>query len=117
MRYLRPSSYALPVLTLLMAEFLAMIAHASLSRYNDIVVAQQQHLVSELGLSDLALLTEARYTRHPSMADLHTAFQDHPVSLDHFPTGSLVAPPAHLNTLKSAIHNLNDGRSGHAIQY
>jgi hypothetical protein len=44
-------------------------------------------------LTDLCLFTEARYTRHPSMADLHTAFQDHPLALDHFPSGSLVTPP------------------------
>jgi hypothetical protein len=50
-------------------------------------------LVHQLGLSDFALFTEARYTRHPTQADLHTAFQDHPVSLDHFPSGSLIAPP------------------------
>ena len=41
----------------------------------------------------LALFTEARYTRHPSQADLHSAFQDHPLALDHFPTGTLVPAP------------------------
>lgn len=50
-------------------------------------------LVEVLGLTDLCLFTEARYTRHLSQADLHTAFQDHPLSLDHFPSGSLVPPP------------------------
>jgi len=53
-------------------------------------------LTQELGLTDLALFTEARYTRHPSQADLHSAFQDHPMSFEHFPTGSFVQPPAHL---------------------
>jgi hypothetical protein len=47
----------------------------------------------ELQLTDLCLFTEARYTRHPSMADLHSPFQDHPLSLEHFPSGSLVTPP------------------------
>jgi hypothetical protein len=50
-------------------------------------------LVRELQLTDLCLFTEARYTRHPSMADLHSAFQDHPLALEHFPSGSLAAPP------------------------
>jgi hypothetical protein len=50
-------------------------------------------LVEWLGLSDLCLFTEARYTRHLSLADLHAPFQDHPVSLEHFPSGSLVRPP------------------------
>ena len=49
-------------------------------------------LVRELGLSDLALFTEARYTRHPSLADLHSPFQDYPMALEHFPSGSLVPP-------------------------
>ena len=50
-------------------------------------------MVGRLRLTDLCLFTEARYTRHPSMADLHSAFQDHPLALDHFPSGSLVSPP------------------------
>ena len=49
-------------------------------------------LVQRLGLTDLCLFTEARYTRNPSLADLHSAFQDHPTSLEHFPSGSLVGP-------------------------
>lgn len=53
----------------------------------------QAKMVKELSLTDLCLFTEARYTRHPSQADRHTPFQDHPVSLEHFPTGSIVAPP------------------------
>jgi hypothetical protein len=50
-------------------------------------------LVAALALSDPALFTEARYTRNPSIADLHSAFQDGPASLDHFPSGSLVVAP------------------------
>jgi hypothetical protein len=53
-------------------------------------------LVSELGLSDLALSTEARYTRHLTLADRHSAFQDHPTSFDHFPSGSIFLPPSQL---------------------
>lgn len=49
--------------------------------------------VQGLDLTDLSLFTEARYTRHLSQADRHTAFQDHPLSLEHFPSGSLVLPP------------------------
>ena len=45
---------------------------------------------------DLCLFTEARYTRHPVMADVNSLFQDSPLSLEHYPTGSLMAPPAHL---------------------
>jgi hypothetical protein len=50
-------------------------------------------LVRRLGLTYLALFTEARYTRHPSQADRFTPFQEHPTSLEHFPSGSIAAPP------------------------
>ncbi|OIP86609.1 MAG: hypothetical protein AUK37_02895 [Rhodobacterales bacterium CG2_30_65_12] len=53
-------------------------------------------LVGQVGLTDLALFTEARYARHPSMADLHTAFQDNPMSFEHFPAGSFVPLPESL---------------------
>jgi len=53
-------------------------------------------MVSTLGLTDITLFTEARYTRHPSQADRHSAFQDHPGSMEHFPTGSFVAPSQRL---------------------
>lgn len=53
----------------------------------------RQALVRDLHLTDLALFTEARYTRHLAMADHHAAFQDHPVSLEHFPSGALTRPP------------------------
>lgn len=57
-------------------------------------IAGEADLVARLGLSDLALFTEARYTRHPSLADLATPFQDSPASFEHFPSGSFVSPPA-----------------------
>lgn len=56
-------------------------------------IEQRRQLVSSLDLTDLALFTEARYTRNASQADLHSAFQDHPLALDHFPSGSLVPAP------------------------
>jgi hypothetical protein len=49
-------------------------------------------LVRELQLTDLCIFTEARYTRHPAMADNHAPFQEHPTALDHFPSGSLLLP-------------------------
>ena len=55
-----------------------------------------RNLAEQLGLTDLALFTEARYGRHRSLADLHSAFQDAPMAMEHFPSGSLVAPPSTL---------------------
>jgi len=60
-----------------------------------LVHGNRYHLVAEMGLSDLALFTEARYTRHPTQTDLHTAFQDHPMAIEHFPSGSLIPPQRH----------------------
>lgn len=49
-------------------------------------------LVKELHLTDLCLFTEARYTRHPALADRHAPFQEHPTAFEHFPSGSLLLP-------------------------
>ncbi|HSO18322.1 MAG TPA: hypothetical protein VLT88_02625 [Desulfosarcina sp.] len=49
--------------------------------------------VAHLGLTDLCLFTEAGYTRHLSQADGHAAFQNHPLALEHFPSGSITVPP------------------------
>ncbi len=50
-------------------------------------------LVRSLFLTDPALFTEARYTRHLSLSDRFAPFQDHPMAFEHFPSGSLVSPP------------------------
>ena len=55
-------------------------------------VPARREIVAALELTDLAIWTEARYTRHPSQADLFSAFQDLPSSLEHFPAGSIVPP-------------------------
>lgn len=60
---------------------------------NNARVLDMSKMARELELSDLSLFTEARYTRHLSQSDLHSAFQDHPLSMEHFPSGSLVMPP------------------------
>ncbi len=91
---MRKSTLCLFLLGAQVALFTAMLLHARLQGPR---AAQQRQpgarLVKQLGLTDLCLFTEARYTRHPAMADRHAAFQDHPMGLDHFPSGSLLAPP------------------------
>ena len=59
--------------------------------------AEKREIVRALGLADLCLFTEARYTRHPAAADRFTPFQDHPLSLEHFPSASILRPPPHLS--------------------
>ncbi len=62
-------------------------------REDDPRIEQKGMMVRDLELTDLCLFTEANYTRHISQADRHTPFQDSPMVLDHFPSGSLVPPP------------------------
>lgn len=76
---------------------LAMLGHGQM-RYHfhdHAVLVAKQNLVSQLGLTDFALWTEARYTRHPSQTDFFSAFQDFPAALEHFPAGAIIAPPQH----------------------
>jgi len=72
---------------------LAAVLHARAERRaRSAEVEAMAGLARRLGLTDLALFNEARYTRHLSQADRFAPFQDHPVALEHFPSGSVVAP-------------------------
>lgn len=94
---LRPSAFAMIVLgSLASAAAATLLDAARLQRGHAATLAHNSALVTQHGLTDLAMFTEARYTRHRAVADLHSAFQDHPQGLEHFPSGSLLPPPAHL---------------------
>lgn len=67
------------------------------------ILQEQKDAVRTLSLTDLCLFTEARYTRHLSQADVHSAFQDHPLSLELSPSGSLTYPPRKLWTSEHAL--------------
>lgn len=90
----RPSHWLLLPLAGAALTLLSFADAARLARIREAARPEAQALVQRLGLTDLALFTEARYTRHPSQSDLHSAFQNHPVALEHFPSGSLVRAPA-----------------------
>ncbi|WIM04811.1 MAG: hypothetical protein OHM77_08865 [Candidatus Nitricoxidivorans perseverans] len=92
----RPSSIAFALLAVAASGFLLTFADAAFLRGARLPVrAETAGLAARLGLTDIALFTEARYTRHPTQADLHSAFQDHPLAFEHFPTGSLHSPIRH----------------------
>jgi hypothetical protein len=102
--FLRKSSLALTLAGIGVLLIGLMFTHAWLQRQADLpLIDHAAGVVADLELTDLSLFTEARYTRHPSQADLQSAFQDHPVALEHFPTGSLVAPPAALRRLNGNL--------------
>lgn len=92
---LRPATLALGILGSLVLGFMLTFADAAWHS-STADQATRRALVRELGLTDLSLFTEARYTRHPSQADIHTPFQDHPGALEHFPSGALMSPPPNL---------------------
>jgi len=74
---------------------LLMLGHGQVRYYlkDQEMLAAKQELVVELCLTDFAIWTEARYTRHPSQADFFSAFQEFPGSFEHFPAGAIIAPP------------------------
>jgi hypothetical protein len=93
----RKSTFFFAFLGLGAFSFALMVAHAQY-RSADAQAAwsEKARMVERLELSDLCLFTDARYARHPSMADRHTAFQDSPMAMEHFPSGTLILPPPHL---------------------
>ena len=50
-------------------------------------------ITTALMLTDISFSNDARYTRNPTQADIFSAFQDYPGSIEHFPSGSVVPPP------------------------
>lgn len=50
-------------------------------------------ITATLKLTDISFSDDARYTRNPSQADIFSAFQDYPGSIEHFPSGSVTPPP------------------------
>jgi hypothetical protein len=98
-RFARKSHRALAFLAVVGALFLLTYADAAWLRVQRAPgLVREAVLVERLKLTDLCLFTEARYTRHPSQADLHSAFQDHSAAFEHFPSGSLLPPPSTLTT-------------------
>jgi len=74
--------------------FLMIHYPASTAEFHRMKLKHGKDLVKELHITDLCLFTEARYTRHITQADMHSPFQDHPTSMEHFPSGSIVKPPS-----------------------
>ena len=73
--------------------FLLLPLHARHVQQSGGYAKLQSGQLRSLHVTDLCLATEARYTRHPAMADRHAPFQEHPLALEHFPSGSLILPP------------------------
>jgi hypothetical protein len=90
----RKSDVFLLWLAVSICALLAVFVHAHYKRQNDApFLKERMSMVDKYGLTDLCLFTDARYTRNPAIADFAAPFQDHPVSMEHFPSGSIISPP------------------------
>jgi hypothetical protein len=90
---MRPASY-LCLALLMLVTFGTVLIHSLIDKRRAYVSTWQEtrKVVQVLGLADLAVSTEARYTRHPAQSDPLAPFMDHPGGLEHFPSGSFLAP-------------------------
>lgn len=101
----RPGPTGRTVIVLTTVEALALIAltvaGATTTREDCRYRQVNRRIVRELRFTDFALSNGTSYCRHPSQADLFAPHGDHPSAIEHFPAGSLVAPPAILSTSSS----------------
>ncbi len=101
---LRKSNLFFLYLAVNLILFSLLFVHASFKKEAGTgAIKEKGEMVRTFGLTDLCLFTEANYTRHLSQADLHTPFQDSPMSLEHFPSGSIAAPPLGLRKINGKM--------------
>ena len=94
---MRPASGAALGLLLLLITATALLEHGRVVAERQRAALPMLHIaVAGLGLTDLCIATEARYTRHPAVSDPLTPFMSHPGAIEHFPSGSFWAPPPYL---------------------
>jgi len=103
MSYCRIFSCLLSVLACAIGGFFFWASAQVWGAESDLLPARRE-MVRRLQLTDLAIWTEARYARHPSQADLFTPFQEFPGAAEHFPSGSLLAPPPFNLTTRIQVH-------------
>lgn len=91
---MRPATLLFAVVALLLAADAGLLVAGQARRTMQGRDLPLLHTVTAaLGLTDLCVATEARYTRHPAVSDPVAPFMDHPGAMEHFPTGSFWAPP------------------------
>ena len=99
--------FVFTAINLVIMALLYIQSHISLSEHH-ILRKDIKEIVKTLHLTDMVLATDARYTRNPAQADLFSAFQDYPCSIEHFPTGSVIPPPD-MNSMGKLIEIRTDG--------
>ena len=111
---MRKSTGFLVFLAVCVVMMLGVLVHGEHLRVGRLSALEKKTaMVERMGLTDLCIFTDARYTRHPSMADLHTPFQDYPLSFEHFPSGSILSVPLHLRPKEAGNEALFGTTSEH----
>ena len=91
---LRPSYLALLLFATLVLVAAALHADVAAQRRGTLRAGEGlRPLTLSLGLADLAVSTEARYTRHPALSDKAVVGMDLPGAIDPFPSTLFFAPP------------------------
>ena len=94
-----PPRFLLLLSAAALALLLALLLHAVfLHHAAGLARGEALRIVERLELTDLCLFPGAPHTRHPSLADRHSAFHHHPMALDLEPAGLLLGPPSLLRT-------------------
>lgn len=90
---MRPSFFlSLVLLSLLVSGVFIQVKLEAKRQEGALLYQEMQSMVETLGVSDLCLSTEARYTRHPAVSDTLVVGMDHPGALDHFPSTLFWSP-------------------------
>lgn len=101
---LRKSGLCLSLMAVSFLLLILMFIHAAIQRQIDgRTIDRVAETARNLELTDLSLFTEASYIRHLSQADFQAAFQDHPLSLEHFPTGAIAVPTQKMKRLNGQL--------------
>jgi hypothetical protein len=102
---LRKSTWLFGYLALLvLVSVFCAIRSAGGAGENARIDARNADVVRRVGLSDLCIVTDANYTRHPAVSTYGAAFQDSPLVMEHFPSGSLINPYLKKANGHAAIH-------------
>ena len=80
------------LLCLLVITSLVIVSKVKVARFNA-TGRDLGEITAALKLTDISFSNDARYTKNPSQADIFSAFQDYPGSIEHFPSGSVIPPP------------------------
>jgi len=101
---MRKSNIFLFAMLINLGLFSLMFIHAAYQeRAERPFLKERSRIVKSFELTDLCLYTEANYTRHLSQADLHAPFQNYPMSLEHFPSGSILLPPETIKRINGML--------------